>query len=122
MERLTAQEEDVMQRIWKLNECLVKDIVQTFDEPQPPYTTVASIFKNLERKEYIKAKRIGNTYQYSPKISEEEYKKSFLSKLVKSYFSDSYKSMVSFFAKEQNISPDELKEIIDMIEKKKDTK
>ncbi|MGL5785781.1 MAG: BlaI/MecI/CopY family transcriptional regulator [Bacteroidales bacterium] len=119
MERLTLQEEEVMQRIWKIGDCVVKDIVNSYDLPQPPYTTVASIVKNLERKKFVSSRRFGNTYQYSPIVDEENYKRSFLSKLVENYFSNSYKSMVSFFAKEDNISTDELKEIIDMIEKKK---
>ena len=94
MERLTRQEEDVMRWIWQIEPCFIKDILAKYEEPKPPYTTLASIVKNLERKKYVKAKRYGNTYEYRPLIPQ-----------------------VSFFAKEQKISTDELKEIIDMIEK-----
>ena len=73
--------------------------------------------KNLERKKYVKAKRYGNTYEYRPLIPHEEYKRTFMGSVVNNYFENSYKEMVSFFAKEQKISTDELKEIIDMIEK-----
>ena len=79
--------------------------------------TLASIVKNLERKKYVKAKRYGNTYEYRPLIPQEEYKRTFMGSVVNNYFENSYKEMVSFFAKEQKISTDELKEIIDMIEK-----
>ena len=111
------QEEEVMLYIWELNECVVKDIVTRFPEPQPPYTTVASVVKNLERKKYVKAKRYGNTYEYTPLIPVEEYKHDFMSILVDHYYANSYKEMVSFFAKKQEISTEELKEIIEMIEK-----
>ena len=66
MEKLTMQEEEVMLHIWSLKECFVKDILARMPEPKPPYTTVASIVKNLERKLYVKPSRVGNTYRYTP--------------------------------------------------------
>lgn len=117
MEKLTIQEEEAMLYIWELDSCFVKEIVARYPQPAPPYTTVASIVKNLERKKYVRAKRIGNTYLYTPLIRESEYKRTFMSGFVRNYFENSYKEMVSFFAKEQKISTDDLKEIIEMIEK-----
>lgn len=117
MERLTRQEEEAMRRIWKLAPCFIKDVLAEYENPKPPYTTLASVVKNLERKKYVKAKRYGNTYEYTPIIPIEEYKRFFMGSVVNNYFANSYKEMVSFFAKEQSISADELKEIIDMIEK-----
>ncbi len=120
MEKLTIQEEEAMRRVWKAAPCFIKDILATYEEPKPPYTTVASVVKNLERKKYVKAKRCGNTYQYYPLIEEGDYKRTFMSGVVTNYFANSYKEMVSFFAKEQKISSDDLKEIIRMIEKGKE--
>ena len=62
MEKLTIQEEEVMIYIWELENCFVKEIVAKFEPPAPPYTTIASIVKNLERKGYVTARRVGNTY------------------------------------------------------------
>ena len=120
MEKLTMQEEEVMLRIWGLKECFVRDILALMPDPKPPYTTVASIVKNLERKHYVKPSRAGNTYRYTPLIRESEYKRTFMSGFVRNYFANSYKEMVSFFAKEQKISANDLKDIIDMIEKGKE--
>lgn len=120
MERLTMQEEDVMRLIWQIGPCFVKDILAKYPDPKPPYTTIASIVKNLERKKYVKNKRYGNTYEYTPQIAESDYKRTFMSGVVRNYFEDSYKEMVSFFAKEQKISADDLKDIIDLIEKGKE--
>jgi predicted transcriptional regulator len=120
MEKLTMQEEEVMISVWQLESCFVKDILATYPEPKPPYTTIASIVKNLERKKYVKPKRFGNTYRYTPLIPENEYKRTFMSGVVRNYFENSYKEMVSFFAKDQKISADDLKDIIDMIEKGKE--
>ncbi|MDH6306302.1 BlaI family penicillinase repressor [Parabacteroides sp. PF5-5] len=120
MEKLTIQEEEAMILIWQNAPCFIKEILTLYPEPKPPYTTIASVVKNLERKKYVKAKRIGNTYQYDPLIQESEYKRTFMSGVVNNYFENSYKEMVSFFAKEQKISTDDLKDIIDMIEKGKE--
>ena len=76
-----------------------------------PYTTVASIVNNLKRKGYVTAKRFGNTYQYTPVVKQSEYKRTFISGVVRNYFADSYKEMVSFFAKEQKISAADLKAV-----------
>jgi len=120
MEKLTIQEEEAMIYIWDLGSCFIKDIVAKYPGQAPPYTTVASIVKNLERKGYVKPSRVGNTYQYTPAIRESEYKQSFMSGFVNNYFENSYKEMVSFFAKEQKLSTNDLKEIINMIEKGKE--
>lgn len=120
MEKLTLQEEEVMIHIWELESCYVKDIVAKFKQPAPPYTTVASIIKNLERKGYVTSCRFGNTYEYKPAIRESEYKRTFMNGVVRNYFENSYKEMVSFFARDQKISANDLKDIIDMIEKGKE--
>lgn len=120
MERLTIQEEEVMRWIWQVAPCFVKDVLAKYSDPKPPYTTLASVFKNLERKKYVKAKQYGNTYEYTPLIEESEYKRTFMSGVVQNYFANSYKEMVSFFAKDQKLSAKDLEDIIRMIEKGKE--
>lgn len=117
MEKLTHQEEAIMLHVWQLKECVVKDIVNLMEEPKPPYTTVASIVRNLEQKGYLNSKKYANVYVYTPRVSEDEYKTMFMSTVVKSYFENSYKELVSFFVKEEKLSPDDLAEIIKLIEK-----
>lgn len=117
MEKLTHQEESVMLQIWQLGECVIKDIIDQLEEPKPPYTTVASVVKNLNAKGYLNTKRYANVNVYSPKIKEDEYKKHFLKNVVQDYFDNSYKELVSFFVKEQNISSKDLDDIMKIIEK-----
>ena len=120
MEKLTNQEEDIMLHIWKLGRCAVKQILEVLPEPRPPYTTVASIVNNLKCKAYVKAEREGKGYVYTPAIAETEYKRKFLSGFVSNYFKNSFKEMVTFFAKDEKISPEDLKDIIREIEKPED--
>lgn len=118
MEKLTHQEEELMLIIFQQKQGFIKDFIQLMDEPQPPYTTVASIVKNLERKGYVKSTRYGNTYEYRPTMDESEYKTKFMSGVVQNYFENSYKEMVNFFVEKKKISAEELQEIIKLIEKK----
>jgi len=117
MEKLTPAEENAMMAVWKSNGGIVKDILEHCPEPKTPYTTLASTLKNLQKKGFIAAKKYGNVYAYSPLISEDEYAKKALSGLVRNHFENSFKELVSFFAREEKISSRELREIIDMIEK-----
>ncbi|ATL47579.1 transcriptional regulator [Chitinophaga caeni] len=119
MEKLTKQEELAMQAIWKVGMGIVKDFLEVHLAPQPPYTTLASTIKNLEKKGYVKGEKLGNTYQYRPMVEEEFYKQQFMSGFVKDYFENSYKQLVTFFAEHREISPDDLKEILELIEQKK---
>jgi BlaI family transcriptional regulator, penicillinase repressor len=116
MEKLTRQEEEAMLAIWKLGEGNVKQVLDTIEEPKPPYTTLASTIKNLEKKGYLSSRLQGNNYIYKPALREADYKKNFMNGVVKNYFSDSYKELVNFFVQQKKLSPKELKEIIDMIE------
>ncbi len=118
MEKLTHQEEELMLIIFQHGKGFIKDFMEKMEEPRPPYTTVASIVKNLKRKGYVKSKAYGNTYEYSPVMEESEFKSKFISGVVQNYFDNSYKEMVSFFVEKQNISTEELQEIIRLIEKK----
>jgi predicted transcriptional regulator len=118
MEKLTHQEEEMMLIIFQHGRGFIKDFIDKMPEPRPPYTTVASIVKNLKRKGYLMTKSYGNTDEYCPTMEESEYKSKYLSGVVRNYFENSYKEMVSFFVEKQNISTEELKEIIQLIEKK----
>lgn len=116
MEKLTIQEEQAMQAIWKTGEGNIKLFLENIDSPQPPYTTLASTVKNLEKKGLVESRLVGNTYMYKPAISEADYKKHFMSDVVKDYFDNSYKQLVNFFVEQKKLSSKELKDIIDMIE------
>ncbi|MEX2591430.1 MAG: BlaI/MecI/CopY family transcriptional regulator [Anditalea sp.] len=119
MHKLSPQEEEAMQMIWQHKGGFVKDILDLLPEPKVPYTTLASTLKNLEKKKYLKSNKLGNSYRYEPIIGEDEYKKVFMGNFVGDYFKNSYKDLVSFFAQEEKISPKELEEIIEMIQKSK---
>ncbi len=118
MEKLTQVEEATMQAIWRTGEGNIKAFMEKLDDPAP-YTTIASVIKNLEKKGYLSSRLLGNAYLYRPAVSEEEYKKKFMNGVVKEYFDNSYKELVNFFVEQKKLSAKELKEIINLIEKGK---
>ncbi|MBQ4803567.1 BlaI/MecI/CopY family transcriptional regulator [Aquimarina sp. MMG015] len=118
MEKLTNKEEEIMQALWKLEKAFAKE-VQAELKNTVHYNTVSTIIRNLEEKGYIDHKAYGKTHQYFPVITKEMYRNNFVSKAMSQYFNDSYKNMVSFFAKEEKITAEELREILDVIEQKK---
>jgi len=116
MEKLTNKEEKIMQVLWQLKKAFVKEVVAELPEPKPHYNTISTVIRKMEDKGFINHNAFGNTHQYYPVISMEEYKKNYMQKTINNYFENSYKNVVSFFAKEEKISVEELKEIIKLIE------
>ena len=119
MQKLTNKEEEVMQILWSLERAFVKDVLEKIKGEIPHYNTLSTIIRNLEDKGYVDYTAYGKTHQYFPIISKEAYRKRFFNTAIDTYFNSSYKNVVSFFAKEEKISVAELKEIIELIEKKK---
>ena len=107
MEKLTLQEEEAMLAVWQVGPGFIKDFMEKLSDPKPPYTTLASTVKNLERKGFLKSDRYANANRYSAKVKEAEYKKRFMNGFVNNYFQSSYKELVAFFAKDNKISADE---------------
>lgn len=116
MEKLTRQEEEALQAVFKIGEGNIKSILENMKN-ELPYTTVASTVKNLEKKNFLQSRLVGNTYLYKPALSAEEFKKKYMGNVVKNYFDNSYKELVNFFVEQKKLSARELKEIITMIEK-----
>lgn len=117
MEQLTNKEEEVMQALWGLEKAFVKEMVAVLPNDNH-YNTVSTIVRNLEDKGYVAHTAYGKTHQYYPLVSKETYTKRFMNLAMKRYFNDNYKSVVSFFAKEEKISATELREILAIIEKR----
>ncbi len=112
MKTLTKAEEQIMQILWNLKEAVVKDVVEEFDEPKPAYTTVATVLKVLEKKGFVNSRKVGNVNLFHPEISKKEYTGFQFSSLLKNYFNGSFPKMATFFARENNLSIQELEEMI----------
>ena len=119
MQKLTNKEEEIMHILWKLEKAFVKEVMVEIEGEKPHYNTLSTMIRNLEEKGYVSYNAYGKTHQYYPIVNKEDYRKRFMNTAIENYFNNSYKNMVSFFAKEEKISVEELKEIISLIEKDK---
>lgn len=116
MKTLTKAEEQIMQILWELKEGVVKDVVEEFEEPRPAYTTVATVLKVLEKKGFVVSRKVGNVNLFSPEVSKKEYTGFQFSSLLKNYFNGSFPKMATFFAKQNNLSIDELEDMLKITE------
>ena len=122
MERLTPKEEEIMNLFWVKGPMFVKQLLELYHHPKPHYNTLSTITRKLEEKGFLGYKDFGSVYQYYPIITLEEYTTKNLKNVIQKYFNSSYKRVVSAFAEEEDISIQELKEIIRDIEKRKKSK
>ena len=115
MTTLTKAEERIMKILWKIEKGFIHDILEHFPEPKPPYNSVSTIVRVLVKKDIVSFKKFGNTYEYYPLISKEEYRKGQMSRLLKDYYNNSLKQVVNFFSENKNLDVNEVDEVMRML-------
>ena len=121
MQKLGKREEQIMQVVWRQKEVFIKDIIAALLEPKPHYNTVATIVKILVEKGFLKAEKLGNTYRYSALVPLNEYRQQDVATIKRKYFGNSFSKMIAHFAKEENLSDDELDELVRIIKSQKNS-
>ena len=117
MKRLTKRENEIMNLFWDRGAMFVRELQSLYPEPQPHINTLSTMVRILESNGFLSHKSHGNTYQYYPVISREEYGRSSLSGIISNYLGNSYLNAVSELVREEKITVEELKGLIDEIEK-----
>jgi BlaI family transcriptional regulator, penicillinase repressor len=117
LQTLTKAEEEVMQIIWKLERCLVRDIIDELGDPEMPHSTISSVVRILEKKKFVDHKAFGKTYEYFPIVTKEEYAQQGVKSLVEKYFSGSPRKLVSFLVQSEDMNLKELNELMKALEK-----
>lgn len=116
MKRLTTKEEEIMGYFWEKGPLFVKQLLEYYEEPKPHFNTLSTIVRGLEEKGFLSHHTFGNTYQYYATVSEEAYSKGTLKNVIAKYFNNSYLGVVSSLIKEEDISVDELRQLLDEVE------
>ena len=117
--RLSEKEEALMQVIWRLEKAFARDVREALPDPKPHINTVATTMRRLADKGFLIYEDFGTTYRYSAAISQKDYTNKFVKPLLTRLFGNSMKNAVAFFAEQEEVSVEELKEIVKMIEKKR---
>lgn len=118
MKQLTKAEEEIMQVLWQLQKANVKQIIDELPEPKPAYNTVSTIVRILESKGFVDYEKQGKGHIYFPLLEKSDYSNQSINMLVNDYFQGSFKSMVSFFVKKNDLSLKDLESVLKEINKK----
>lgn len=118
MKQLTKAEEEIMQVLWQLQKANVKQIIDELPEPKPAYNTVSTIVRILESKGFVDYEKQGKGHIYFPLLAKADYSNQSINMLVNDYFQGSFKSMVSFFVKKNDLNLKDLEAVLKEINKK----
>ncbi len=116
---LTKAEEEVMHIIWQLDRCVVRDIIDKLGDPDMPHSTISSVVRILEKKEFVGHKAYGKTHEYFPIITKEEYAQHGVKSLVEKYFGGSPKKLVSFLVQSEDMNLKELNDLLKTVDNPK---
>ena len=114
--KLSRAEEELMNHLWSLKKAYMKDLLDSYPDPKPAATTVSTLLKRMQEKEFVGYETLGNLREYFPKVSKESYFASHIKGLIKNFFDDSPAQFASFFAKKVDLSESELQEIKSLID------
>jgi len=121
MKQLTKAEEEVMQILWQLEKGNVASIIDKLPKPKPAYNTVSTIVRILESKGFVDHEQAGRGHIYFPLVKKTDYSNQSITQLVDNYFQGSFKSMVSFFMKKNDMSLSDLESVMKEIQKNEDS-
>lgn len=117
MKQLTKAEEEIMHVLWQLKKTNVKAIIAELPEPKPAYNTVSTIVRILETKGFVDYEKQGKGHLYFPIVQKQDYSNQSINTLVDNYFQGSFKSMVSFFVKKNDVDLKDMESILKEINK-----
>lgn len=120
--KLSKTEEELMNHLWKLQKAFQKELLELYPDPKPAATTISTLLKRMQEKDFVSYKTIGNMRQYFPLISKENYFSKHINGLIKNFFNDSPGQFASFFTKKTDLTKEELEELKSLIEEKLDQK
>jgi BlaI family penicillinase repressor len=112
MQRLTQAEEEIMQYLWSLEKAFVRDLLAAMPEPRPPYNTVSSVVRVLEKKGFVGHEAFGKNHRYYPLISKAAYRRQAFHWLFRDYFDGSRSSLLHFFAREQGLDAEQVRALL----------
>lgn len=114
---ITEKEMAIMKMLWSAGPLFVREMLLRYPDPKPHFNTVSTTVRILEEKGYISHEVIGASYRYYAVAPQEQFRERSFKDLVANFFNNSYKSAVSALVQEEKISVDELREIIDLVER-----
>ena len=114
--QLTNAEEQLMQILWKQERAFMKDLIDAYEDPKPATTTIATLLKRMQDKNFVDYIQYGRSREYFPMVKKKDYFSKHVNGLIKNFFNDSPSQFASFFTEETNLSKKELQELKSIID------
>ncbi|MAO11680.1 MAG: penicillinase repressor [Flavobacteriaceae bacterium] len=114
--QLSNSEEQLMQLLWKQKKAFMKDLIEAYPEPKPAPTTVATLLKRMQDKNFVDYKQMGRSREYFPLVKKKDYFSKQVNGMIKDFFNDSASQFASFFTQETNLSKEELEDLKKLID------
>lgn len=113
--KLSKAEEELMHYLWKLDTAFMKDLLECYPDPKPANTTIATLLKRMQEKGYVDYDQMGRSRRYFPLVKKGDYFSTHINGLIRKFFNDSPAQFASFFARETELSDNELQELQDIV-------
>ncbi|MGH1467559.1 MAG: BlaI/MecI/CopY family transcriptional regulator [Bdellovibrionales bacterium] len=113
---LTETELELMNILWGLESATVREVLAGLPKGREmAYTSASTIIRILEKKGVVSSLKEGKTHIYKPLLKKEAYEKKTLYHVVNNVFDGTPSGLVRRLIKDTKLSPEELKEIKDLI-------
>lgn len=117
-DQLTPKEEELMQLLWEHGPIQISKLVELYPDPKPHFNTISTVVRRLEAKGFVDHNDVGGAYHYYTKVEKAYFRNRSFGQFIKNYFGGSYYGAVSALVNEEKITADELRELLELVEKK----
>lgn len=113
---LSNSEEQLMQVLWKQKRAIMKDLIEAYDDPKPATTTIATLLKRMQDKNFVDYVQVGRSREYFPLVRKKDYFSKHVNGLIKNFFNNDAAQFASFFTEATDLSKEELEKLKKMID------
>lgn len=114
---LTEKEEEIMQYLWSNGPLFVRELVGLYPDPKPHFNTVATTIRILESKGFVAHEVVGSSHRFYAVADINDCRRQSLGKVIAGYFKGNYRAAVSTLVEDEKITADDLRELLEMVEK-----
>jgi len=114
--KLSKAEEQLMEIIWQHEHVFMKDIIESYPDPKPASTTIATLLKRMQAKGFVSYELYGNSRQYNALVKKEDYFSKHVKDIIKDFFGSSALQFASFFTANSNLTESELEDLKNIVE------
>jgi len=119
MKTLTNKEEEIMNHYWIRGDMQIRELQSCYDDPKPHVNTLSTLVRILEEKGFLSHRALSaRCFQYFATVSRDEYSRGSLKNVISKLFGNSYLDAVSSLVKEEDLTVEDLKKLIDMVKDK----